>query len=110
VASACGPRVPSGRRTCHGRTQARVRAWLELEDGPDRRVSPSGEGEEGEERWERVGLGERELGRLGRVGRKKKRPAGLGLAGEKERGEKERESGPSQKRKGGRKRNTFESI
>jgi hypothetical protein len=49
-----GSGVALGRRA--GRTRARVRAWREVGDGPDRWVPPSGEGERERRGGRRVGL------------------------------------------------------
>jgi hypothetical protein len=97
----CGPRAPRWRRPCRCRTRAHVQAWLEVEDGLDRRVPPVGESEEGKEREEPVGLGRRGLGQLATRWRerKKEKAAGLGLAGRNgEKGKRKREwAGPKEK-------------
>jgi hypothetical protein len=89
-----------------GRTWIRNRVWLDIGDEPDRRGPPDSKREKGEER------GRAGLGRLGhaRVKKKEKGLLGWALQEERERGEKERESGPGQERKRGRKRNAFEYI
>jgi hypothetical protein len=102
---------------CVGGGRAAAGLGCESEPGSSLRTGPTGGSRlstrERKERRERCRLGweERDWAGWAAWGRKKEeRLLGWALREEKERGEKERGSGPGQKRKRGRKRNAFERI